>query len=351
MRIPSLISTLLTMALWPALGAAAEKPYYAIAHRVLEKKGVDQALSDGANAIEIDAYSREASGWWADHDGILTSKGDKMVDILTHVANKAKEGKKVAFVWLDIKNPDYCKIFKQSCSIEALRDTARQILSPVNIQILYGFYTKKRGRAYGVIRDGLNHNEAIVLDGDAEAAQRIFEEEGPTNITQRAFSRGYFNWHMMWYKDYNAMLDNLRKASDSGAFGQVFGWTLVKDRFQLVTNIDDPVQDIVNDADTSGVIYGNPASAYDDADRCSWGIQQLKAMEGIRLARGDELAFTPASESWIKQGWYCKKYKQKPNLEGNWYCYTSRGRRATDELFFNQQDCETLCVDSLSRKR
>ncbi|RCI13157.1 hypothetical protein L249_0640 [Ophiocordyceps polyrhachis-furcata BCC 54312] len=338
MRLLGLISVLLTVVLWPDSGAAipappahtspatptfpvpptshtsreissasaaasaaaspasavvgAAKPFYAIAHRVLDRAGIDAAISHGANAIEIDAYAW-GDGWYADHDGTFLSTGDSMRDMLQHVAIKNQEKRKLAFVWLDIKNPDWCSNDEQShdCSIEALRDLARATLGTAGVQILYGFYTKNRGRAYNVIRDGLRHDEAIALEGDADTAQRIFEEEGPGDVRQRVYSRGYFNWTLMWPSDYRAMLDNLRKARLSGAFGHVFTWTAFEHKTYFLNKPDDPIQDVIKTGLVDGVIYGRPASQYKNERGSSWAIDQLKNRTDIHLAPGQEPPF------------------------------------------------------------
>lgn len=45
------------------LNTPAAKPYYAIAHPVLTVQGVKDALSHGANAVEIEFQPWSNSGW------------------------------------------------------------------------------------------------------------------------------------------------------------------------------------------------------------------------------------------------------------------------------------------------
>lgn len=121
---------------------AQQRPTWAIAHRVLTRGGVTKALEHGANAIEIDATAWR-DGWWADHDGTLTSYGDRMTDMFGQLVEEKRAGRHIAFVWLDIKNPDWCSSSDpkwRHCSVAALRDLARARLQSEGIRVLYGFY-------------------------------------------------------------------------------------------------------------------------------------------------------------------------------------------------------------------
>lgn len=118
----------------------SQKPIYAIAHRVLTAQGVKDAFANGANAIETDMTAWR-DGWYADHDGTLTSYGDKVEVLFKAIADEKRNGKPVTFVWLDLKNPDYCDPNSNKwrhCSIAALQDLARSILQPAGIRVLYG---------------------------------------------------------------------------------------------------------------------------------------------------------------------------------------------------------------------
>ncbi|RCI17108.1 hypothetical protein L249_2342 [Ophiocordyceps polyrhachis-furcata BCC 54312] len=358
LRIPLTLADLLfTSVQRPSVvrnGSNYRGPIYAIAHRVLTKDGVDKALSHGANATEIDAGAFN-EGWWADDDRTGLSHGDSMWDLLKFIGQKAGDGRKVAFVWLDIKDPD--KFGKgHNASIEGLRDTGTRP-SPT---VLYGFYTDGRARAYNVIRHGLNWNEAIALDGDAKRARQIFESEGPTDIRQRVFTRGYFNWKAMTQSDYNAMLDNLKEARESNAFGRVFGWTLVNSP-SIVIKIADPVHDTVLYAGVDGLIYGRAALAYDA--KSGWGIDQLRSRAEIRLATGDDAPFANLTEGGLqglqreRQHRHFAQWRARCRVK--WYCAAGcragcdSGRKDRDLLLcprgYNQpcDECRSTCDELL----
>src|SRR4051794_13035771 len=51
------------------------QPFYLIAHRVLTTQGIYDALSHGANAIELDVSATKQE-WYADHDDTPFTRGD-----------------------------------------------------------------------------------------------------------------------------------------------------------------------------------------------------------------------------------------------------------------------------------
>ncbi|KAL8765860.1 MAG: hypothetical protein Q9203_006271 [Teloschistes exilis] len=192
--------------------APTARPFYVIAHRVLTSGEIDDALRDGANAVEIDMTAYK-EGWWADHDHAANSWGDSALDIFHHIAQERQNGKSITFFWLDIKSPDWCDPDDpkwQHCSVGGLRDLARQILQPVGVRVLYGYILGANSKTYTFIRDGLNSNEAIKLD-----------------------------------------------AVGTGKFGKVFGWT-------ATVGQGDYVAKELDIAGVDGIIYGFKASNYDD---------------------------------------------------------------------------------------
>lgn len=102
--------------MFPAPGASAHapsydggsRPVYVVAHRVLTAEGVRNALAHGANALEVDATAWTDGGWYADHDRTITSRGDTVEEVFDQAATERAHGARINFVWLDIKNPDFC---------------------------------------------------------------------------------------------------------------------------------------------------------------------------------------------------------------------------------------------------
>lgn len=269
------------------------QPFYAIAHRVLSSAGVRAALSHGANALEIDMTAHvnkpltPGYGWWAQHDAIPSGAGDTAEKIFETIAEERRQGNNVIFVWLDIKNPDECDpaIPKQHpCSIEYLRDLARTILEPEGIRLLYGFGLKGvTKRAFGVIREGLNSNEKIDIDGRPHDVMASFSSQKLGRV-QSVMSRGLFDMRL-WFGDCNKdrLLGNLcydlRIASENLAShdhwcSHVFGWTILKNQKDLVDSLLDKTN-------IDGLIYGRPANEYVDS-------------EGVRNALG-------AITDWIER--------------------------------------------------
>lgn len=208
------------------------KPFYLIAHRVSTVQGVQDALAHGANAIEMDltAYS---NGWYSDHDGIWITRGDTAPQMFQAIANVRQAGNTVTFVWLDIKNPDYCDPSNpstKSCSIAALQDLAREILQPHGMRVLYGFYGRNsNGNAFKTTAASLNDYEAIDLEGSGKMVQQAFTAAGLSQPAKGIMSYGNF---ILGYQFGNCDEDSyytcteLRQAVESRRFGKVFSWTL-----------------------------------------------------------------------------------------------------------------------------
>ncbi|TAQ84821.1 hypothetical protein B7494_g6848 [Chlorociboria aeruginascens] len=253
-----------------------KRPIYAIAHRVLMIQSVRDAVSDGANALEIDvtAWSDQ---WYADHnDHAGASKGDTVENMFREIARQRYNGKVISFVWLDIKNPKYCEpddpSWKDKCSVVALRKLAKDILEPKDIRVLYGFDSSDY-KAYDYIRKNLRGWEAIGLDGKSDDVVKQFEDKGPSDTTRRVMSRGLAFPDAPFVfgdcdKGDSGICGQLYKAASSNKFGKVFGWTT---RASLRHYVKDML-----DVGSDGVIYGFPAHMYASSPKTQSALADIK---------------------------------------------------------------------------
>ncbi|CAH0056154.1 unnamed protein product [Clonostachys solani] len=267
-----------------AINITSSRPFYAIAHRVLSSYGVEAAVQHGANALEIDMTAWK-QGWWADHDGHLTSYGDKAEDLFKVIRRLRERGETIIFVWLDLKNPDWCDPDDPKwrlCSIDALRDLARSILEPVGVQVLFGFYENQvGGKAFRRVRDGLNAREAIDIEGTRALVRSSFLKF-PVPKQQSIMSYG---WGLLeagfgdcQEKEYKTCTE-LRQAVEMDAFGKVFSWTLTHDQSWYGDKL-------MGTARVDGLIYGAPATEYKDngynRDTFTFIFKWLRYHDGFR---------------------------------------------------------------------
>ncbi|MDI3422666.1 PI-PLC domain-containing protein [Streptomyces luteolus] len=256
-------------------GHSKQRPTWAIAHRVLTTQGVTAALRDGANALEIDATAWK-EGWWADHDGTLTSYGDTMADMFDQVAKEHRTGRQVSFVWLDMKNPDWCDSRdpeKKQCSAVALRDLARSKLESQGIRVLYGFYGTEGGSGWKDVTGSLNSKEGVAYSGNYAAVQGGYAEHGAGIAqNQRVMDNGLFSMALK----FGSIREELQaggKARDRGELARTVGWTVGPgDRERAETLLDDSTDSADSDggAAVDALIYGNRMSCYPD------GVNGLK---------------------------------------------------------------------------
>ncbi|MFE7115939.1 phospholipase [Streptomyces sp. NPDC057654] len=257
----------------PQAGAAPkaqQRPTWAIAHRVLTTGGVTKALEHGANAVEIDATAWK-QGWWADHDGTATSYGDTISDMFDQLAKERDAGKNIGFVWLDIKNPNYCKSSDtkwRHCSVAALRDLARNKLESHGIRVLYGFYGNGDPGETGWrdVSSGLTAKEAVGYSGDYSFVSKAFEQHGadiPRN--QRVMDKGTFMLGRTFptapFPDIQKQLRMGSQARDRGEFARTLSWTVRSGDGEYVNGLLDHS---APGSDADGLIYGHMASCYPD---------------------------------------------------------------------------------------
>ncbi|KAF4587258.1 phospholipase D [Ophiocordyceps camponoti-floridani] len=266
--------------------AAGPRPFWAIAHRVLTKEGLLAALHHGANAIEIDVTSHMGEGWFAEHDPIHTRlpiidqliNGLSIADLLTAVADARRSGHNIKFVWFDIKTADLCGAAEGSCNIENLRTTARKLLEPAGVKILWGFQsTDTSARAFQVIRHGLVDNEAIAVDGLGQGllsldgmlaphqVKPMFSSETSTvPVRQRVWTAGYalpgVRLGSCEYKNRRGeslfICPQIRHVLLSRDYGRVFGWTITKNHVKGAN--------VLMEMGVDGLIYGNRMTCYND---------------------------------------------------------------------------------------
>ncbi|EZF28878.1 hypothetical protein H109_06325 [Trichophyton interdigitale MR816] len=231
-------------------------PFWLIGHRVLTRGGVRAALSHGANALEIDITGWR-SGWYADHDGLPTSAGDKVVDMFNEIADQRRQGAQVSFVWLDLKNPDYNK---KGVHIVSLITLCREILEKAGVRVLYGFYTSQiNGLAFKIVKQVLSENEAIGIDGKFQPVKEDFEKKG-IPARKRVYSSGLFNPDLNFGRcreHGRGICTQLRNGKASHAFAKAFGWTVSS--FTRKSHVYKMLE-----VGVDGLIYGFVATHYYD---------------------------------------------------------------------------------------
>lgn len=243
-----------------AARADGQRPIYAIAHMVLDAQGMKDAISNGANSLEIDLTAWDT--WMADHDGTGDSAGDSARDLFQAVADEREAGKDMPFIWLDIKNPDECAADDEKCGINTLRDMCREILQPAGVKVLYGFFRTEDSQAYKLISESLNDNEAVVLSGEADEVEDMYknasfpESQRIMDYGWTQLEEGFGNCQEDGYNTCTELRQGAIKR-DQGTFGRVFGWT-------STVGDDSLVGDLLGEANVDGIIYGFETTRYYD---------------------------------------------------------------------------------------
>ncbi|EFY88254.1 phospholipase D [Metarhizium acridum CQMa 102] len=236
--------------------AALPRPIYAVAHRVLTTQQVGEALRQGANALEIDVTAWK-EGWFGDHDGVWENVGDAVEELFRAAAEARETGSNLTFVWLDIKDPNWCDPQDEDwrhCSVAALQEQARQILEPAGVRVLYGFADQNVwGVGYDFVSRHMNKNEALNLDGKGKDLEEYFRTSNVTDVTRRVLSYGASS--VTWefgncYEEEYYTCTVLRQARESGNFGRVFAWTLHQGEKRSVLDF------LFGNAGIDGIIYG-----------------------------------------------------------------------------------------------
>ena len=243
----------------------ATRPVYAIAHRVLMTTGVWDALNDGANALEIDMMSNE-NGWNAQHDIFQSGRGDTAELMFKTIAEARSQGRTVTFVWLDLKNPDWClpdhEPERKHCTVQDLRDLAAKYLEPVGVKVLYGFYNG-REKSLASIAPDLKSFEAINMNGEAQECLDAFNKVA-TNVdrSKLIMSYGYVKLRASFgdcHEEGYKTCTELRKGHEMNKFGKVFGWTSIQGDAWYVDRL-------FAEAGVDGIIYGRRLNHYVSSD-------------------------------------------------------------------------------------
>lgn len=251
----------------PTVSTSSGRPFYAIAHQVQSVAGIQAAVTDGANAIEIDLTAWKDT-WWA---------GNTAEEIFQAIGMLRTQGHTVNFVWLDLKNPDYCDADDVNwvhCSIHELRALTAKYLEPAGVRVLYGFDgSTVSGKAYQVIAQDIKDHEALSINGQTADVVQQFRDQGEPEQSRRVMSYG---WPDLAVKFGSCDEDDfytcaeLRRASQTEYFGKVFGWTVTAGQ-------DYHVAKLLDVAGVDGLVYGFDKAEYGDHPQ-TWA-----AMEMIRV--------------------------------------------------------------------
>ncbi|PBC71046.1 hypothetical protein BX265_5614 [Streptomyces sp. TLI_235] len=232
-------------------------------------------LSDGA----VTYHDCSSAG-----DNRLGPSFDSVID---RILSNASAGRRLALVWLDIKDPNYCgEQQNRGCSVAGLRDKAQR-LTAAGIQVLYGFYEYHGGstpdvgdRGWKSLEGRLGRLEGITTTGTRDQVRNAFNRSsagfpagrrgmdyGDSDIT-----KGFGN---CTEAGYNTCAE-LKKGAGDRAAGQLaatLSWT---------TTYNDPwyVDKLLGDAHVDGIIAGYGAFAgvreYDGSWQCANAVNLVR---------------------------------------------------------------------------
>ncbi|GAA2750771.1 phospholipase [Kitasatospora cinereorecta] len=277
----------------PAAAAAADQRHaiYAIAHRVDTLGGIDAALDHGANGIEIDVCAWwNPNEWRAYHD--CSSAGDNRLgpgfdSMIDRIVSNAHAGRRLALVWLDIKDPNYCgEQQNRGCSVAGLRDKAQR-LTAAGIQVLYGFFEYQGGstpdvggRGWQSLEGRLGPLEGITTTGTRDQAQGAFNRSGTgfpaghraMDYGDSDITKGFGN---CTEAGYNTCAELKKGAADrdAGRLAAALSWT---------TTYNDPwyVDKLLGEGRVDGIIAGYGAFTgvreYDSGWQCANAVNLVR---------------------------------------------------------------------------
>ncbi|PGG98020.1 hypothetical protein AJ79_09012 [Helicocarpus griseus UAMH5409] len=266
-----LINIFLSISLVQAAPALVEKRnaakhVYAIAHKVLTVEALEDAINDGANAIEVDltAWKKgdktgtKKSKWMMDHDGDGKNHGDTAEKVFKAVEKLVEDKRTVAFFEFDIKNPDHCEA-DEDCGIDALRKMARKYLQPHGVRTLYRFQSKHtKTEDFKRISADLNDDEAVTVSTATDGVLKAYKDAGKEvpkekRIMDYGFTgldkeTGFGTCKEKKSKKLCTQIVQAVKARDDGKLAKVIAWTATSADTKRVLKLLDKGLD--------GIVYG-----------------------------------------------------------------------------------------------
>jgi len=250
---------------------------------------VRAALDHGANAIEVDVCAWwNPNEWRAYHDCSSAGndrRGPSLDSMFDRIVAEAHAGRKLALVWLDIKDPNYCgKDENRACSVAGLHDKAKK-LTAAGIQVLYGFFeyhggTDVGGRGWQALEGQLGPLEGITTTGSLGAIQKAYSSHGAgLPVDRRVMDDGDSDISKKFGNCTEGSgftcseLKMAGKERDAGRLAATLSWT---------TTYNDPwyVDKLLGDAGVDGIIAGygafNGVKEYDESWECANAIGLIR---------------------------------------------------------------------------
>jgi hypothetical protein len=251
-------------------------PLWAVAHRVSYIKSLDIALSDGANAIEMDMCPYE-EGWFVNHDCSSPSASPEgkqsAADMFRAIGQRRNASHTIGFVFLDLKNPRCSST--PACRLSTLQNLARKYLEPYGVRVLYAFTDPDNSVAFRSIGESLTTDEAVSVSRPFAGAEKIlkdFEGQGKLIPTaKRVMDKGVSVFQDLGFGDCSGRgIDEYKICSQlkKGAcirdqqhdFARVFTWTTTTETGNLANML-------LEKSGVDGLLYGHGTKEYDASAR------------------------------------------------------------------------------------
>ncbi|KAF5859656.1 hypothetical protein ETB97_002567 [Aspergillus alliaceus] len=222
-------------------------PLWAVAHRVSYIKSLDIALSNGANAIEMDMCPYE-EGWFVNHDCSSPSASPEgkqsAADMFRAIGQRRNASDTMGFVFLDLKNPRCSS--SPACRLSTLQNLARKYLELYGVRVL-------------VIRPFAG----------AEKILKNFEGQGKLIPTaKRVMDKGV---GIDEYKIFSQMKKGACIRDQQHDFARVFTWTTTTETRNLANML-------LEKSGVHGLLYGHGMKEY-DASACSAALDVINWVE------------------------------------------------------------------------